>query len=92
MSIYPVKLSEWYSTSDAERFEICFELVSLSRCFACGRRLKWKKVMAHHSIPFGHGDMWCSKKCLESAKEYKLDKRQKRKVNRKRKEYIRHMS
>lgn len=26
--------------------------------------MKYHRAYGHHSIPWGYGDVWCSKKCL----------------------------
>jgi hypothetical protein len=66
MSIYVVRLSEWFSKND-ENYEICKETVKFSRCFTCNKKnIKYKYAMGHHSVPWGNGDVWCNKKCLKS--------------------------
>lgn len=74
MSIYPVKLNEWYPFGDK-----CYEPVKMavdySRCLACDGKLKYSKAYGHHSIAVGPGGIWCSLKCLDSGKIAKVDKR-----------------
>jgi hypothetical protein len=83
VSIYPVKLSEWYPPGD-EMHDLTRFLVSLTRCLACGRRCRWSKAIGHHSLPFfGHGDLWCSDKCLNSDKKARPDRRRERRLRRK---------
>lgn len=43
--------------------EFAKSTVELSSCYTCGGLCTWKKSWGHHSIPFGHGDVFCSKKC-----------------------------
>ena len=81
MSIYPVRLCEWYPSGD-ELHDTAYWIVKSWRCFACDKRVRWKAAIAHHSLPFGHGDLFCSWKCCHSGKIAKLDKRRLRKVNR----------
>ena len=82
MSIYPVKLSDWYPPGD-DKYEITSLLIKMSRCIACDKKLRWKSAIGHHSIPWGHGDIWCSNKCLQSGKKAKRDKRRERREKRK---------
>lgn len=88
MSIYPVRLSEWFPPGD-EHFSIVFFLAKISRCFACRKRLRYKSVIGHHSIPWGYGDTWCSWKCCRSGKTAKPDKRNARSVKRRVRRYER---
>lgn len=82
MSIYPVKLCEWFPAGDPQ-FETAYFLVKITRCYACGHKLRWKSAIAHHSICFGYGDMWCGWKCCKSNKIAKTDKRREKRLNRK---------
>lgn len=81
MSIYPVRLSEWYPLGD-DNHDITFIIVKHSRCYACGSRIRWKAAVGHHAIPYGYGDTWCSWKCCKSGKVAKLDKRRERRLKR----------
>lgn len=64
MSIYPVKLIEWFPMTD-ELTHIARTVVEYSKCKSCGRGgMKYHRAYGHHSIPWGYGDVWCSKKCL----------------------------
>lgn len=67
MSIYPVYLPSWFPKKD-EMHENAKISVKYSSCLTCGKKVKWKKAWGHHSIPWGNGDIWCSKKCLRSTK------------------------
>lgn len=87
MSIWPVRLSEWYPFGD-ERHEICLSIIECTRCLACGDRVRFKKAVGHHSLPFGHGDLWRSLKCLKSGKVVKTNYRLVNRYNRKNKELI----
>ena len=81
MSIYPVKLSEWFPPTD-EMYESCYAAVSFTRCLACDKRVRYSKAIGHHSIPWGYGDIWCSEKCLNSDKRPRPDKRRERRMRR----------
>jgi len=82
MSIYPVKLSEWYPYGD-EHHGVLISIIACTRCYACGDRVRFKRAVGMHSIPFGHGDLYCSEKCLDSGKIAKVDKRRLRRFKRK---------
>lgn len=84
MSIYPVRLSEWFTKEEEcySTYETALLLVKIERCLACRNRLKWKRAVGHHSVAFGHGDIWCSWKCCNSGKIAKPDKRRERKFHR----------
>lgn len=74
MSIYPVKLKDWYPYSD-EMYEHSKGVVEVTPCYICGKTAKYSKAIGHHSIPWGYGDIWCSLKCFNSDKIQKPDKR-----------------
>lgn len=82
MSIYPVRLSEWFPFGD-EQHDICTTIVECTRCLACGDRVRFKRAIGHHSLPWGYGDLWCSEKCLNSGKTARPDKRRERRMRRK---------
>lgn len=63
MSIYPVKLSEWYPPGD-EHYEYALMMVKSTKCLVCGKIAQYRYAMGHHSLPWGYGDVWCSKKCF----------------------------
>lgn len=84
MSIYPVRLSEWFSPP-SEQFDTCLWIIKQSRCYACGKKLRFKSAVGHHSIPWGNGEIWCSWKCCKSDEVAKADKRQCRTFNRRNK-------
>lgn len=75
MSIYPVHLSSWYpkktkkapvmdAKDDKLNSEVAVICVETAKCIACGKKCTWKKAWGHHSIPWGYGDIWCSKRCV----------------------------
>jgi len=68
MSIYPVHLIEWYPKGD-ENY-VSSKIVTLcSPCLRCGKKAKnYAAAYGHHSIPWGHGDIWCSRKCYKKWK------------------------
>lgn len=77
MSIYPVRLIEWYPLGD-EHHEIAKLLSDGVRCLACYKKVRWKRAIAHHALPWGYGDVWCSWECCNSGKIAKPDKHQRR--------------
>jgi hypothetical protein len=81
MSIYPVRLSEWFPPND-EYFWSAYTSVKYTRCLACGKKPLYSKAVGHHSIPWGHGDIWCGWKCCKSGKTGKPDKRRERRLRR----------
>lgn len=79
MSIYPVPLQEWFPNPAHRKYfhpgeyeqvlndyDTCKFLVSITKCFKCGKHCKYNRAWAHHSIFVGHGDIWCSRKCMKS--------------------------
>jgi hypothetical protein len=81
MSIYPVRLSEWFPFGDEMR-EILVSIVNSTRCLACGDRVRLNKAVGHHSLCWGNGDLWCSWKCCKSGKVARPDKRRERRLRR----------
>lgn len=66
MSIYIVRLNEWFPIGD-ENYENSKMMVKYSNCLKCGKdgkKVNYKYVYSHHSLPWDNGDMICSKKCL----------------------------
>lgn len=74
MSIYLVKLSEWFPPGD-ENFQLVYDLIKVLRCSSCGSRSRWRAAVGHHSIFVGCGDIFCGWKCSISGKTAKMDKR-----------------
>lgn len=78
MSIYPVRLSEWFPPGD-EHHNIVKFLVSNGfsdqniGCLHCKKKhLHWQEAIGHHSLPWGYGDIWCREKCYRNfMKRYK---------------------
>lgn len=81
MSIYPVRLAEWFPLGD-ERYWICIGIVSSSRCPSCRSKIRYSKAVGHHSVPFGYGEVFCGWKCCNSGKVAKPDKRRQRRLRR----------
>jgi hypothetical protein len=79
MSIYLVKLSEWYPLGD-EQHDTLISILSLFRCPACRKKCRFSKAVGLHSIPWGHGEPYCGWKCAESGKIAKPDKRRRRRM------------
>jgi len=73
MSIYPVKLGEWYPKGD-EKYEICFEIVKSSRCPRCGRVPKYTSAIGMHAVPWGYGceEIFCSSRCFRRKRRRSL--------------------
>jgi hypothetical protein len=67
MSIYPVRIKEWYVEGKPFGAEMPM-LKSMLRCLPCiqcGKKIRWDRGYVMHSITFGGPDgRWCSKKCL----------------------------
>jgi hypothetical protein len=79
MSIYPVPLANWFPNPAHRKYSSFVEyeqslndydtvrfLVSITKCFKCGKHCKYNRAWGHHSIFVGHGDIWCSRKCMRS--------------------------
>lgn len=66
MSIYPVYLASWYPKTPKTivDHETAKTVVSVSKCLKCGSKCTWKKAWGSYNIPFGNGDVWCSKACV----------------------------
>ncbi len=72
MSIYPVRLSEWFPIGNDHHETMKF-LVSNGYtddgigCKYCKKKhMHWQDAWGHHSLPWGYGDIWCRKKCLDN--------------------------
>jgi hypothetical protein len=68
MSIYPVRIKEWYVEGKPFGSEIDTLKMILRHftCDKCGKRIRWDRGYVMHSITFGGPcGSWCSKKCLE---------------------------
>ncbi len=71
MSIYPVKLAEWFPKGDSHH-DIMKCLVSNGwgeklGCIHCGKKhMHWQEAWGHHSLPWGYGDLWCREKCYRN--------------------------
>ena len=68
MSIYPVHLIEWYPKGDENYFHAKISVL-LTPCLRCGKKAKfYASGYGHHSIPWGYGDIWCSRRCYKKWK------------------------
>jgi len=68
MSIYPVRIKEWYVEEKAfgAHIDTLKWILKYHKCDECGKRIRWDRGYVMHSITFGGPDgAWCSKKCLE---------------------------
>lgn len=88
MSIYPVRLRDWFPpASDQDEcylFSTILSIILHSRCYACDKKLRYQSAVGHHALPWGYGDIWCSWRCCKSGKMAKVDKRRQRRYNRQR--------
>lgn len=84
MSIYPVKLIEWFPFGD-EHYDVVQSMVKYTRCLACDKKPRYSKAIGHHSLMVGVGEIWCSEKCLNSGKKARPDKRRERRAKRRHK-------
>jgi len=76
--IYPVYLARWYPRRpknkkdyDASLHSNAKTSVEFTECHECGGKCTWKKSWGDHSIPWGYGDVWCSRKCLYTKRKKK---------------------
>lgn len=77
MSIYPVRLSEWFPKSDEnhETMKLMVEVIGENEgCLYCKKKhVHWQEAWGHHSLPYGYGNIWCRKKCFKNFLEKKLE-------------------
>ena len=83
MSIFPVPLQKWFPNPAYHKdqvgsvdYEILRIIVKTDRCYNCGKHCKYNRAWGHHALPFGYGDLWCSKECLRGPKKRKKRKRE----------------
>ncbi len=75
MSIYPVRLNEWFPKGDEYYAK---HIVKCMKCLFCGKegkKINYKYAMGHHSLPWGYGDIWCSSRCLNKWRKQPYDQR-----------------
>jgi len=68
MSIYPVKINEWYVEGKPFGTEIDTLKMMLPHieCHRCRKPISWDEGYVMHSITYGGPDAaWCSKECME---------------------------
>ena len=66
MSIYPVRLKNWFPKGD-HNYEIVHAIVKDSKCAVCGKKPRYRYSIGYHALPWGYdGTVWCSTKCLRS--------------------------
>lgn len=71
MSVYPVKMVEWFPKID-EMYDRARTSVRYSYCLECNKKgedIKYQYAIAHHSLPWGHGDVWCTTRCFNKWKK-----------------------
>jgi hypothetical protein len=67
MSIYPVRLSEWFPPGDKYHLIMKSIVSDFSGCLHCGKKhMHWQDAIGHHAIPWGYGDIWCRQKCYDN--------------------------
>lgn len=65
MSIYPVHLNSWFPPGDEKRWAVLSTL-KFSACHRCGKtKMDPRYAWGHHAIPWGYGDVWCTKRCYQ---------------------------
>lgn len=65
MSIYPVRLQEWFPPKD-ERRSIALTILKYTKCACCGKKnIDPRYAYIYHSAPWGHmtDEVWCTKRC-----------------------------
>lgn len=60
MSIYPVRLNDWFPKGDSNHIHAKI-MVKYHDCLKCGKN--GKKV--NYKLAWGNGDMWCTTKCYK---------------------------
>lgn len=67
MSIYPVRMNEWFPKDNENHFyaKTSVKYVSCFQCGKEGKKINYKLAWAHHSLPWGHGDVWCTTRCYK---------------------------
>lgn len=69
MSIYPVRIDEWF-TEPAE-LAVLRDILAASKCEQCEKPVGISKGWAMHAILWGYGEVWCSVNCLEKHEKVK---------------------
>jgi len=69
MSIFPARIKYLYGNCYSAFYEerLILEKMDL-KCCVCGKPVKNTYGWVDHSITFGYGNAWCTKKCLRTAK------------------------
>ena len=68
MSIYPVKIKEWYVKGKpfGDEIPMLKSLLKSFPCIVCGSKVEWDKGWVMHSITFGGpNEVWCSDQCIK---------------------------
>lgn len=67
MSIYPVRLSEWFPKGDPHHSTVKL-IVSIEQCTYCKKKnMHWQDAIADHSLPWGYyNGIFCKKKCFDN--------------------------
>ena len=80
MSIYPVKINDWYNKKGSVFYEEreMLKIMMPLKCCVCKKEFDFPNGYVMHSITFGGPDgAWCSKKCLNRERISVLEKNNK---------------
>lgn len=72
MSIYPVRLSEWFPPGDENHSIVKFIVANGYSgngrgCLHCKKiHMHWQEAWGHHALPWGYGAIWCREKCFRN--------------------------
>jgi hypothetical protein len=70
MSIYPVRITEWYDNKKSAFYSertLLRGMMTYAKCDRCGAPMKskWRTGYVMHSATFGGpNEAWCTKRCL----------------------------
>ena len=66
MSIYIVRLKEWFPKGD-EMHKIARIIVANEKCAFCKKKPRWRNARGYHALPWGYcSDVWCNIHCEEA--------------------------
>lgn len=70
MSIYLVKLNKMFKPSDRSADNVMYRIILIDmlkylRCLSCGKKVKMRNAIGHHSLPWGRGEVFCNRYCLK---------------------------
>jgi hypothetical protein len=73
VSVYPVRLQEWFPPKDEKRSNALLVL-KYGECARCGKKnMDPRYAWIYHSAPYGFctDHMWCSTRCLNAPEKVK---------------------